>query len=208
MTVSQSDRTATVPQDEPPQPVRGLDKAGQSLPDPGGARPVDEWNPPFSGDIDMVIARDGSWLYRGTPILRDRLVRLFASILRRDGDGDYYLVTPVEKCRIAVEDAPFVAVAMEAEGTGRGQILRFVTNVGDRVRADGDHPLRFAEAGDGQGPKPYVLVRGRLEALVARAVFYDMVDLAAVEETGEGRRFGLWSAGIFFPMAREEDITP
>ncbi len=148
----------------------------------------------------MKIRADGVWLYQGSPIGRMPLVRLFASVLRKDADGRHYLVTPAEKIDVDVADAPFLAVEMQVEGSGRQQSLTFRTNVDDIVTAGPEHPLRFAvEPGSG-GLKPYLLVRGRLEALVTRALYYDLVELA-VEEEREGRRqLGLWSAGRFFAM--------
>jgi len=167
----------------------------------GEAAPVDQWNPPFCGDLDMRIAADGTWFYLGTPIGRKPLVKLFASVLRREEDGKYYLVTPVEKVSITVADAPFLAVEMRIDNPGADQVLFLRTNVGDEVRVDSEHPLRFAaEEGTG-GLKPYVLVRGRLEALVARAVFYDLVALGTKERVDRVRMFGVWSAGIFHAMA-------
>jgi hypothetical protein len=159
-------------------------------------RPVERWNPPFCGDIDMEIAADGSWSYMGTPIGREALVRLFASILRREPDGRHVLVTPVEKVGIRVADAPFLAVEMTADELGADQVLSFRTNVGDIVAAGPDNPLRFAiEAGTG-GLKPYLLVRGRLEALVSRSRAQELVDLA-VEADGAS---GIWSGGQFFAL--------
>ena len=165
-----------------------------------GLPPVHLWNPEFCGDLDMRIARDGTWFYMGTPIGRERLVRLFSTILRHDEDGKYYLVTPVEKVGIKVDDAPFLAVAMKVEGEGRDQVLRFTTSVGDATVAGADHPMRFViDAATGE-PAPYVHVRARLEALINRAVFYDLVELG-VEENHEGATwFGVWSGGIFFPF--------
>jgi hypothetical protein len=158
--------------------------------------PVERWNPPYCGDIGMAIRRDGTWLYQGSPIGRKPLVRLFSRVLRREGDGRHYLVTPVEKVDVAVEDAPFLAVEMEVSGAGNGQRLVFRTNVDDVVACGPDHPLRFeVEAGSG-GLKPYLLVRGRLEALVTRALYYDLVELA-VERDG---CLGLWSGGAFYPL--------
>ncbi|ESR23160.1 DUF1285 domain-containing protein [Lutibaculum baratangense] len=163
-----------------------------------GAPPVERWNPDYCGDLDIRIAADGSWHYLGTPIGRQRLVRLFASVLRRDEDGRTYLVTPVEKIGITVDDAPFLAVEMAVEGEGKAQSVSFRTNVDDVVTVSADHPLRFvAEPGTG-GIKPYVLVRGRLEALVTRALLYDLAELA-VEAEGHGGP-GIWSEGAFFPM--------
>lgn len=163
-------------------------------------RPVERWNPPFCGDIDMEIAADGRWSYMGSPIGRDALVRLFASILRREPDGRHVLVTPVEKVGIRVVDAPFLAVDMSAEGSGADQMLSFRTNVGDVVAAGPDHPLRFAiEAGTG-GLKPYLLVRGGLEALVSRSRTHDLVDLAVQADGGSG----IWSGGQFFALPDSE----
>jgi hypothetical protein len=162
-----------------------------------GPAPVEKWNPPYCGDIGMRVRSDGVWLYQNSPIGRIALVKLFASVLRKDDDGKHYLVTPVEKIDIAVDDAPFLAVEMQVAGSGREQTLTFRTNVDDIVEAGPSHPLRF-EVEDGSGGlKPYVLVRGRLEALVTRALYYDLVELA-VEEPGRG--LGVWSAGSFFPM--------
>ena len=136
---------------------------------------VERWNPPYCGDIGLAINADASWSYQASPIGRMRLVRLFARILRKDEDGCHYLVTPVEKILVNVADAPFLAVGLEARGAGRSQILTFRTNVDDVVTADADHPLRFVtEPGNG-GLKPYLNVRGSLEALVSRAVTYDLV---------------------------------
>lgn len=172
-----------------------------------GLPPVHLWNPEFCGDIDMRIARDGTWFYMGTPIGRERLVRLFSTILRHDEDGKYYLVTPVEKVGIRVDDAPFLAVAMSVEGEGRGQALTFTTNVGDATVAGPDHPIRFEVDGETGEPAPYVHVRARLDALINRAVFYDLVELGT-EEEHEGRRwFGVWSAGVFFPFMPAEEMA-
>ncbi len=162
-----------------------------------GPAPVEKWNPPYCGDIGMRVRSDGVWLYQNSPIGRIALVKLFASVLRKDEDGKHYLVTPVEKIDIAVDDAPFLAVEMQVAGSRRDQRLTFRTNVDDIVEAGPSHPIRFeVEAGSG-GLKPYVLVRGRLEALVTRALYYDLVELAHDEP---GRGLGLWSAGTFFPM--------
>jgi uncharacterized protein len=168
----------------------------------GGHPPVHLWNPPFCGDIDMRIAPDGTWFYMNSPIGRKPLFKLFASVLRHDEDGKYYLVTPVEKCGIRVDDAPFLAIRMATEGEGRSQIIRFETNVDDEVRVDAEHPLRFETEAGTAGLKPYVLMRGRLEALVSRALFYDLV----AKGTIEGEWFGVWSSGQFFPMQKASEI--
>jgi hypothetical protein len=161
-----------------------------------GPPPVERWDPPYCGDIGMKIRGDGVWFYGGTPIGRMPLVKLFAGVLRKDADGRHYLVTPAEKVDVAVDDAPFLAVEMEVRGNGREQALVFRTNVDDIVTAGPEHPLRFAVEPASQGLKPYILVRGRLEALVTRALYYDLVELAA--DAGNG--LGLWSGGTFFPM--------
>jgi hypothetical protein len=162
-----------------------------------GPAPVDKWNPPYCGDIGMQIRADGVWLYQNSPIGRMPLVKLFAGVLRKDADGRHYLVTPAEKVDVGVEDAPFLAVEMEVQGSGREQRLVFRTNVDDIVTAGPEHPLHFVMDPVSEGLKPYLLVRVRLEALVTRALYYDLVELAVTEpEHG----FGLWSGGAFFPM--------
>ncbi|MDF1847144.1 MAG: DUF1285 domain-containing protein [Parvibaculaceae bacterium] len=145
----------------------------------------------------MRIKRDGTWHYLGSPIGRQRLVRLFSTVLRKDED-DYFLVTPVEKIGITVDDVPFLAVAMSVEGEGQSQVLSFETSVGDSVTVDAEHPMRF-EVDEATGePAPYVLVRARLEALINRAVFYDLVELGVEEEIDGARWFGVWSSGDFY----------
>jgi hypothetical protein len=178
-------------------PLAGLK---QAVPAKGPA-PVHLWNPPFCGDIDMRIAGDGTWFYMNSPIGRKPLFQLFASVLRRDGE-DYFLVTPVEKCGIKVDDAPFVAIRMAVENPGPDQIIHFETNVDDEVTVSRDHPLRFAEEQGTGGLKPYVLVRTNLEALVSRALFYELVQAGTVE----GEWFGVRSSGMFFPMQKQKDI--
>jgi uncharacterized protein len=173
-----------------------------------GPPPVHLWNPPFCGDIDMRIASDGHWHYMGTPIGRPALVQLFASILRKDPER-YVLVTPVERVGIRVDDAPFLGVELEASGAGEAQTLRLRTNVEDRVAIGPDNPLRFAPGASG-GLKPYVLVRAGLEALVKRALFYDLAALGMPRRVDGVEMFGLWSGGAFFamaPMAEIEGLT-
>jgi hypothetical protein len=165
-------------------------KAGDRLP------PVETWDPPYCGDIGLRIRSDGVWLYQRSPIGRKPLVKLFSRVLRKDTDGRHYLVTPAERVDVAVDDAPFLAVEMEVQGIGAAQRLTFRTNVDDVVACGPAHPLRFVEERGSGGLKPYLLVRGRLEALVTRAVYYDLVDLAALE----GNRLGLWSQGAFFEL--------
>jgi hypothetical protein len=163
--------------------------------------PVEMWDPPYCGDIGMAIKADGTWLYQGSPIGRIALVKLFARVLRRDADGRFYLVTPAEKVDVAVEDAPFLAVELQVDGEGAAQSLTFRTNVEDVVVSGAAAPLRFeVEQGSG-GLKPYVLVRGRLEALVSRAVYYDLVELAVPRSGVEPDRLGVWSSGVWFELA-------
>lgn len=189
----------TADQGDPANPLRGLAEAAKTG---RGPAPVHLWNPPFCGDIDMRIAADGTWFYLNSPIGRKPLVQLFASVLRRDPDDRYYLVTPVEKCGIRVDDAPFTAIRMAVHGEGRDRIIRFETNVDDEVTVDAAHPLRFADEPGTGGLKPYVTVRANLEALVSRALFYDLVGAGMVEEGW----FGVWSSGHFFPMQPAAEI--
>ena len=157
--------------------------------------PVERWNPAHCGDSEMRIARDGTWFHQGTPIGRPQMVRAFSRILRRESDGGYVLVTPVEKLDIAVEDAPFVAVEMKAEGDGRDARLAFRLNTGELVAAGPEHPIRFVERED--GPRPYLHVRGGLEALIVRALYYELADRAL---SGEDDPPGVWSDGAFFAI--------
>jgi uncharacterized protein len=170
-----------------------------------GPPPVHLWNPPFCGDLDMRIAADGTWFYLKTPIGRPSLVRLFASVLKREGD-EFFLVTPVEKCRIVVEDAPFVAVELRVDDNARGQVLHFRTNVDDWVMCGGEHPLRFTRQIDSGGLKPYLHVRSELWARVTRALLYDLVELGEEREVAAERLFGVASGGEFFAMAPAESL--
>ena len=172
----------------------GAETGGRGLP------PVERWNPPFCGDIDMEIRADGTWFYLGTPIGRAPLVRLFSTVLRKDEDGRTYLVTPVEKVGIRVADAPFIAVEMNAGGKGEAQALTFRTNVGDVVEAGPEHPLRFVISGENSELKPYLLVRGRLEALVSRAVMYELVELGEAVDVDGVEMFAVRSGGMVFPV--------
>jgi hypothetical protein len=167
--------------------------------------PVELWRPPFCGDIDMRIARDGAWFYQGTLIGRPALVRLFSTILRKDPER-YVLVTPVERVGITVEDAPFVAVEMDVMGESSTQVLRFRTNVDDWVKVDAAHPLRF-EPAEADGIKPYVLVRGGLWAVVKRALWLDLVALGEIREHDGLQRFGVVSSEAFFPLAKADEIN-
>ena len=169
-----------------------------------GLPPVHLWNPPFCGDIDMRIARDGTWFYEGSRIQRHELVRLFSSILKREGHA-YFLVTPVEKVGIIVDDAPFVAVDFTVVGHGDGQDVTFETHVGDMVRADSNHPIRVALDPASGEPAPYVMVRDGLEALIARSVFYQLVDIGEEQEVDGQTILGLWSGGEFFTIGATTD---
>jgi len=166
-----------------------------------GLPPVHKWNPAFCGDLDMRINRDGTWLYLGTPIGRPELVRLFSTILKREGDS-YFLVTPAEKVGITVDDAPFVAVDFEAGGEGKMQNLLFETNVGDKVLAGPDNPIRVERDARTGEPSPYVMVRDGLEALIDRKSFYRLVEIGAQHDGW----FGLWSGGAFFRIIPEAEL--
>jgi uncharacterized protein len=171
----------------------------------GSLPPVHLWNPPFCGDLDMRIAADGTWFYLKTPIGRHPLVKLFASVLKREGDR-YFLVTPVEKCGITVDDVPFVAVELRVEAHGSGQTLHFRTNVDDWVTCGPEHALRFTpEEGTG-GLRPYLHVRRDLWARVKRALFFDLVDLGEERDVEGVRMFGVVSGGAFFAMAPADEI--
>ncbi|CAH0341453.1 DUF1285 domain-containing protein [Rhizobium sp. CECT 9324] len=168
--------------------------------------PVDRWEPPFCGDLDMEIRADGTWFYMGTPIGRAPLVRLFSTVLRKDEDGKTYLVTPVEKVGIRIQDAHFVAVEMSATEIDGAQVLTFRTNVGDVVEAGGEHPLRFVIHGENHELKPYLHVRGRLEALVSRAVMYDLVEKGEVREIDGRAMFVVTSGGAVFPVMPADEL--
>ncbi|KCV81415.1 hypothetical protein ATO10_12439 [Actibacterium atlanticum] len=179
--------------------ISAAKKAGKK-----GPPPVHLWNPPFCGDLDMRIARDGTWFYLGTPIGRFELVKLFSSILRKDGD-DYFLVTPVEKVGITVEDAPFVAVDFEAQGEGRDQLLCFTTHVGDEAVAGPENPIRVVRDETGE-PSPYILIRANLEALLDRKSFYRLIELGCHEQHDGDSWFGVWSGGVFFPIILSAEL--
>lgn len=171
-----------------------------------GIPPVHLWNPPHCGDLDIRISRDGTWFYMGTPIGRPELVRLFSTILRKDGES-YVLVTPVEKVGITVEDAPFVAVDFELEGSGQAQTLTFTTNVADTVKAGPDAPIRIERDPKTGEPSPYVRIRANLDALIDRKSFYRLVDIGT-SEIYEGKDwFGVWSGGQFFPIIPSAELS-
>ena len=170
-----------------------------------GPPPVERWNPPFCGDLDMRIAADGTWFYLKTPIGRPALVKLFASVLKREGDS-YFLVTPAEKCGITVDDAPFLAIELKIEDGAAGRVLHFRTNVDDWVACGPQHALRFEPETATGGLKPYLHVRRDLWAKVTRTLFFDLVDIGE-ERDVEGRAmFGVASMGTFFPMAPADQV--
>ncbi len=185
----------------PAEPLRGLEAVQKTR----GPAPVHLWNPPYCGEIDMRIARDGTWYYNGTPIGRPALVQLFAGVLRKDPER-FVLVTPVERVGVTVEDAPFLGVELLREGEGATQVIRLRTNVEDWVEISPKNPLKFLP-GDSGGLKPYVLVRGDLWALVKRALFYDLVGWGGVCIVDGEEFFGVHSGGGFFPMAPMRDIA-
>ncbi len=171
-----------------------------------GPAPVHLWNPPFCGDLDMRIARDGTWFYLGTPIGRAPLVKLFSSIIRKDGD-DYFLVTPVEKVGIIVDDAPFVAIDFDVENAGADQVITFHTNVGDSAIAGLENPIRVVRDEKTGEPSPYVLIRTNLEALIDRKSFYRLVDIGMTQMHEGSDWFGVRSGGEFFPIIPAAELS-
>ena len=189
---------------EPTGPDQLL-KAAQEAAKGGKLPPVHLWNPPFCGEIDMEIRRDGTWFHEGTPIGRAPLVRLFSTILKTE-NGKYFLVTPAEKVGIRVEDAPFVAQDFEAAGEGPAQVITFTTNVGDQVVAGPENAIRVVRDAEGE-PSPYVHVRAGLEALIDRKSFYRLVDLGEAHEVRGEAWFGVWSGGVFFPIIPVRELS-
>lgn len=181
-------------------------RAAKAASKAGDLPPIHLWNPPYCGDIDMEIRRDGTWFHDGTPIGRQPLVRLFSTILKREGER-YFLVTPVEKVGIRVEDAPFVAQDFEVSGDGPAQVITFVTNVGDKVTAGEGCAIRVARD-DTDAPRPYVHVRAGLEALIDRKSFYRLIDLAETAVVADEDWVGLWSGGVFFPIIPLDELDP
>ena len=177
--------------------LEGIAAAAKQAPG-RGLPPVHLWNPAHSGEIDIVIKRDGRWIHEGAPIGRETLVRLFSTILRKDPDG-FHLVTPAEKMRIVVEDAPFIATRVDRDG----EALRFLTNVGDEVEAGPENAIRVEVGEDGE-PRPYLHVRRGLEALISRPVFYELVEMAEERATPEGKTLGVTSNGAWFPVGPPE----
>ncbi|MDD2868697.1 DUF1285 domain-containing protein [Neomegalonema sp.] len=192
---------------EPPHPPSS---ASPSLAGLGEAKktrlPRHLWNPSFCGEIDIVIRRDGTWIHEGRPILRRELTKLFASVLRREGD-EHHLVTPVEKMRIRVEDAPFLAVDMREEGEGRARRLIFATNLDEEAALDSPGGLRAAHGASG-GLTPYLRMRDGLEARLDRKTTYRLIELGEAEGEGEEAAFGIWSGGIFHPLAPASEAEP
>ena len=191
---------------DPAEPASPLERLSAALGEAARAKkppPVERWNPPYCGEIDMRIAADGTWFYNGTPIGRPALVKLFASVLRKDPDR-FVLVTPVERVGIVVEDAPFQAVEMAVEGEGTDRRIAFRTNMDEFVAVDADHPLRF-ERDQAGGIKPYVRVRSDLWARVTRVLAYDLIDLGEEREVEGQAMFGLSAGGCFFPIAPASD---
>jgi uncharacterized protein len=182
-----------MPMPPPPDDLSGLSLAEIArLAEEKRLPPVEKWQPTHCGNSQMRIARDGTWYHEGSPIGRPAMVRLFSTILRREPDGGFVLVTPVEKLDIEVEDAPFLAVELKSEGEGRERILAFRLNTGDLVVAGPDHPLRFE-----RGPHPYLEVRAGLDALVARSVYYELAEITLAEGATPP---GIWSQDCFFPL--------
>ncbi len=182
-----------------PVPSKALDRLAAKVAAPSvpaARQPID------CGHFDIAIARDGTWYYRGSPIGRLALVRLFSTVLRRDAEGSFWLQTPAERGRITVEDAPFVAVELTRRGDGRQQELIFRTNLDDTVAADAEHPLRVVNNPATGEPNPYILVRDGLEARLNRPVFYELVELGQEERVGDATLYGVWSKGEFFPIGR------
>lgn len=171
-----------------------------------GPAPVERWEPDYCGELDMEIRRDGTWFYMGTPIGRQALVDLFATVLRKDEDGETYLVTPVEKIRISVEDAHFIAVEMNVSGEGADRVLTFRTNTGDVVEAGPEHPLTFVSEGEHGGVKPYLRVRGRLDALLARPVMYQLIEQGEEIEADGRMMFAVRSKGAVFPVMPADEL--
>lgn len=169
----------------------------------GDQRPVETWNPAHCGEMDMVIKSDGTWWHEGAMITRKPLVELFASILRKDEDGRTYLVTPVEKIGIQVERAHFIATRVDAEGGGEAQRLFFTTNMGEVIEAGKGNPIRVETDADTLEPTPFVGVRGRLEAALARPVFYELVGLAIERSGAHAPQLGVYAGGAFFPLGPE-----
>lgn len=182
--------------------MQSLLKAAESAGD--GFPPVEKWNPEHCGTMDLVIRRDGSWWHEGRRITRERLVKLFARILRKDDDGVHYLVTPVEKQAVQVETAPFVAIRVDRAKEDGEPVLIFTSNVGDVVAAGPDHPIRVETDPESGEPEPFILIRGRLEALINRPAFYELVESADIREDKNGKSLFVRSKGVEFKLGQAE----
>lgn len=174
--------------------VKAAARDGGSLP------PIEKWDPELSGDIDIRVARDGSWYHKGELMHREAIPRLFSTILRREEDGDYYLVTPVEKWRIQVEDAPLIAHTLEVQGEGEQQLLAVTTNVGEKLLLGKEHPLEVGSYDSDNSPRPVVHVRRGLEARLATPAYYELADLLVEKSAGDKSVLGVWSGGEFFEV--------
>lgn len=172
-----------------------------------GTAPVEKWDPPYCGDIGLEIDARGDWHYQNSVISRPALVQLFARVLRCEKDGHHYLVTPMEKVDVKIEDSPFLAVEMQVDGAGAEQKLTFRTNIDDVVVADADHPLLFREQGGSEGLKPYIRVRGRLYARLSRSVYFDLVELVETEDGGDEESYSVLSCGQKFPIVHSDPDT-
>jgi len=168
--------------------------------DEPAAAPKWDFDPNSCGDFNMRIGRDGTWYYHGTPIGRKPMCKLFSTVLRRDDSGNFYLVTPVEAGRIEVDDAPFTAVEVISEGTGKERVITFRTNLDHMVTVGSDNPIRVSDDSESGEPSPYVLVRDNLEALILRPQFYQLVEMAEERVEGDSTVFGIWSSGVFFRL--------
>ncbi|MFL1465658.1 DUF1285 domain-containing protein [Marinobacter sp. HN1S83] len=168
-----------------------------------GLPPLDKWNPELSGDIDIRITRDGQWIYEGEPLAREAIVRLFSTILRREDDGQYYLVTPVEKWRVQVEDAPLLAHTLQVKGQGADQTLYLTTNVGETLAVGNEHPLSVGRYPGSDEPRPVVVVRHGLEARLVTAAYYDLAEHVSEGQTDDGSPIlGVWSGGNFYEIGQ------
>ncbi len=167
-----------------------------------GHPPLEQWNPELSGDMDLRVSRDGQWIFKGEPMAREAIVRLFSTILRREADGHYYLVTPVEKWRLQVEDTPLLAHSLEASGKAEQQVLSLTTSVGEILEIGPDHPLEVGTYDNSDEPRPVVTVRHGVEARLVTAAFYDLAE-HAIERVEHGQSvFGVWSHGIFYKIGQ------
>jgi hypothetical protein len=181
---------------EPDALARQVEASGQSRTLP----PLDQWQPELSGDMDLVIRRDGSWVYQSDPITRDSVIRLFSTILRREPDGEFYLVTPAEKWRIRVEDTPLLAHSLEVEGDGDDQVLRLTTNVGEILTVGEAHPLTVGEYPETGEPRPVIGVRHGVEARLVTAAFYALAERVVEREVNGATVYGVMSQGKFWPV--------